>query len=169
MSVDKKKIDEFLVKGLFKIINGRISILKDIDYIMYPTRGVVVNFQQVGEDLGADFVYDLGYEMGKKTKKILNENISSLKNYLPEKFQSIYFLLEITGHGMISTIKQDENKISFKVSNNKSLEFGKSLYKKKSYVAEHYAGYYLAFFDFPKECLRKIKSGKSYSFEYERK
>lgn len=167
--MDDKRVRELISKDLFVIKDGRITLFRKIDYIMYPSRGIAVNFQRIGKDFGINFLFDLGYKTGLTHWEEISTTLNSIQKFLPSRLNSIFLIMEMTGQGKIEILEDTKNKIVIKLINNPSINHSKDLFGKNSLVCYFYAGLYSAILskerEIPKLRLNETKcitKGDSY-------
>ena len=62
-------LKKLLMGRAFTTERGRIKLFGRMNWTLFPSRALALNLQTIGEKLGEDFVYDLGYQAGKDTAR----------------------------------------------------------------------------------------------------
>jgi len=62
-------LKKLLFGRAFATERGRIKLFGRMDWTLFPSRALALNLQAIGEKLGEEFVYDLGYQAGKDAAK----------------------------------------------------------------------------------------------------
>ena len=62
-------LKKLLLGKAFTTERGRIKLFGRMDWTLFPSRALALNLQTIGEKLGEDFVYQLGYEAGMDAAK----------------------------------------------------------------------------------------------------
>ncbi|MEM4625352.1 MAG: 4-vinyl reductase [Candidatus Pacearchaeota archaeon] len=140
----KDTFKEIISKDLFTIKSGRIILFKKIDYTMYPSRAFALNLQKIGEDFGVNFLFNLGYQTGIIHYEELLKVLSKLNKYLPQRLNSILFIMEMTGQGKLKILKSEKDELRVTLANNPSILHSKKMYGHKSKICNFYCGLYSA-------------------------
>ena len=56
---------DMLIGKAFATEKGRIKMFGEMDWTLYPSKGLAHFFQVIGEKLGEDYLFNLSYKNGK--------------------------------------------------------------------------------------------------------
>ncbi len=142
-------LKKMLIGRAFTNEKGRIRLYGRMDWMLYPARAFALNLQNVGEKLGKDYLYKIGYEAGYDAgKEIVKCTGAKLKGgWATQKI--VLALLDFIGFGKVEFIKADIKKdghhhMIIHVRNNPVIEHGAKLYGKKSMICDWFMGVYAA-------------------------
>ena len=62
-------LKKLLWGNAFATERGRIKLFGKMDWTLFPSRALALDLQMIGDKLGEDFVYELGYQAGKDAAK----------------------------------------------------------------------------------------------------
>ncbi len=129
-----------IIKNLLKIEDGRIKFFGKIDYIMFPASAMAEFLQKVYNDIGEDYLFDLGYVAGIDGANEMVEKLGLLNNPIFLNKKIILSMFETLGFGNMDLriIKSDQCLLYLK--NHPVIEAGKYRFGRKSRVCSHYRG-----------------------------
>jgi hypothetical protein len=140
-------LKKMLIGRAFTNEKGRIRLYGRMDWMLYPARAFALNLQSIGEKLGKDYLYKIGYEAGYDAgKEIVKCTGAKLKGgWVTQKI--VLALLDFIGFGEVEFIKADIKKdghhhIIIHTRNNPVIEHGAKLYGKKSMICYWFMGVY---------------------------
>ena len=89
----------------FAAERGRIKLFGRMDWTLFPSRALALNLQTIGEKLGEDFVYKLGYQAGKDAAKEMVKymGLKPRGGWVTQK--AVIAMLEFIGFGKPEFIK----------------------------------------------------------------
>lgn len=133
-------LNNFLLKKILKIKDGRVKFFNKIDYIMFPANAMADFIQKIGEDFGEDYLFNLGYETGEDGANEMIEKLALLNNPVFMNMKVILSMFEILGFGKMDpkVIKSDRSLIY--LTNHPVIEAAKIKYGSKSKICSHYRG-----------------------------
>lgn len=128
---------QLLIGRAFTTEKGRIKMFGQMNWTLYPSRGLAHIFQEVGKRLGEDFLYKLGYANGiLNAKEMLTYmRLTPKGGWVTQN--AIIALLDFLGYGkvnfLLSKIKEDgQHHIIIHVTENPMIEHAAKLYGSKS-------------------------------------
>ncbi len=142
-------LKKLLVGRAFGTERGRIKLFGQMDWTLYPSRAMAINFQQVAEKNGAEFLYKMGYDAGHSAA----EEIIKYMHLKPHggwaTQEAVISLLDFIGFGktefVVAKIKPDgHHHIVLHVKDNPVIEHARKLFGKKSMVCNWFMGVYAA-------------------------
>jgi len=143
------RLKKMLIGRAFSNVDGRIRMFGKMDWLLFPARALALNFQSIGEKLGTDYLYKIGYEAGYDAgKEIIAATGAKLKGgWATQKI--VTGLLDFIGFGNVGFIKSDFNKkgqhhFIIHVYGNPVIEHSVKLFGKKSMVCYWFRGVYSA-------------------------
>jgi len=116
-----------------------------MDWTLYPSRGFAMILQEIGEKLGPDELYRIGYENGiMNGEEILKASGVKLKGGWIS-LQIVLALLDFIGYGNVKFVKSElkndgHHHFIIHVVNNPIVEHAKEMYGEKSLVCYFIAG-----------------------------
>jgi len=136
MNYLKKK----MMKNLLKIEDGNVKFFGKIDYIMFPAVGMADFLQKINQDMGEDYLFDLGYEAGMSGASEMVEKLGLLNNSVFINKRVILSMFETLGFGKIDikVIKPEQCLIT--LVDNPVIDVGIKKHGKESRVCAHYRG-----------------------------
>lgn len=64
---------KLILGNFFATERGWIRLFRKMDWTLLPSRALALNLQTIGEKLGEEFLYKLGYQAGKDaTREMIN-------------------------------------------------------------------------------------------------
>jgi len=138
-------LKKMLIGRAFTTENNRIRMFGRMDWTLYPSRGFAIMLQRMGEDLGEDFLFELGHRNGKLNG---DEMVTSMK-IKPSggwvTLKAIQELLDFTGYGKIEFVKSDIEKdgshhLIVRWRNNPTVEHSIKMYGKESMACAFFRG-----------------------------
>ncbi len=132
----------------FETEKGRIKLFGKMDWTMFPSRALALNLQTIGEKLGEQFVYDLGYQAGKDAAQEMVKymGLRPKGGWITQK--AIISLLEFIGFGkpkfVRAQIKKGHHHIIVHVKDNPVIEHGAKIFGTKSVACKWFMGVYAA-------------------------
>ena len=134
--------------NLFATERGRIKLFHKMDWTLFPSRALALNLQTIGEKLGEEFLYKLGYQAGKDAAKemIKYMRLKPRGGWITQK--TVISMLDFIGFGktqfMRSKVKGRHHHIIVHVRDNPVIEHGASMFGAKSMVCKWFMGVYAA-------------------------
>jgi len=132
----------------FTTERGRIRLFGRMDWTLFPSRALALNLQTIGEKLGEDFVYELGYQAGKDAAKemVRYMGLKPKGGWITQK--AVISMLEFIGFGrpefVRAKIKDGHHHIIVHVRDNPVIEHGARMFGAKSMVCKWFMGVYAA-------------------------
>lgn len=142
-------LKKMLISRAFTNVKGRVTLYGKMDWMLFPARAFAINLQSIGEKMGKDYVYKLGYEAGYDAGLEILES-TGMKAQSGVAFRKIVMaLLDFIGFGKVDFIKFDVKKdghhhIIIHVHDNPVIEHSIKLYGKKSMACQWFMGVYTA-------------------------
>ena len=114
----------------------------NFNYLFAEAMAVMV--QKIGEDLGEDFLFDVGYKAGDNTKEEMFDKMKTNLNSVPKNLQIIKSMCEVLGFGRFDVDKLSPEKgiMSLKVYHNPVIDASVKFFGKDSKVGSLYRGIY---------------------------
>ena len=142
-------LKKMLIGRAFSNERGRIKLFNMMDWTLYPSRALAMNFQQIAEKNGADFLYKLGYDAGHDAADEMIKYMQLKPRAGWATQEAIIALLDFIGFGktefVTSKIQKDgHHHIILHVKDNPVIEHAGRLYGKKSMVCNWFMGVYSA-------------------------
>lgn len=131
----------------FSVEKGRIVLFKNLDWAMYPSSGLAATFQYVGNEIGKNFLFELGKQTGKDTlndiKETIKIKIEKNENNIKEQILEFISLLGL-GVPEIKYTSSNKSKTNLKlyIKDSSIIEESQRLYGKKSIVCKFIAGFF---------------------------
>ncbi len=142
-------LKKMLIGRAFSNEKGRITLYGKMDWMMYPAKGLAMNFQSIAEKNGPEFLRKLGREAGEDAGiEIVKASGHQIKpGWTTQKI--ITALLDFIGFGVLKFTKTDTSKdghhhIIMHITHNPVIEHGVKMYGKKSMICEWFMGVYEA-------------------------
>ena len=142
-------LKKMLIGRAFTNEKGRIKLYGKMDWMLYPARAFALNLQSIGEKMGEDYLYKLGYEAGYDAgNEIVKATGVKMKGgWATQKV--VIALLEFIGFGKVEFMKSDVKKdghhhVIIHVRNNPVVEHGAKMFGKKSMICKWFMGVYSA-------------------------
>lgn len=132
----------------FSAEKGRIRLFQKMDWTMFPSRALALNLQTIGEKLGEQFVYDLGYEAGRDAAREMVKymGLKARGGWVTQK--AVISLLEFIGFGkpdfVKTRIEDGHHHIVVHVRDNPVIEHGARMFGAKSVACKWFMGVYAA-------------------------
>lgn len=127
---------------------GRIRLFHEMDWTLFPSRALALNLQTVGEKLGEEFVYRLGYEAGKDAAEEMVKYMGLRPRGGWATQKAIIAMLEFIGFGKPEFVRAEINgkhhHIIVHVRDNPAIEHGARLFGARSMVCKWFMGVYAA-------------------------
>ncbi len=140
-------LKKMLIGRAFSNESGRIKLYGKMDWTMFPSRALAINFQSIAEKNGSGYLRRLGKEAGKDA----NHEILRCTGMKPAggwATQKVFIaLLDFIGFGQTKFLKTDLEKdghhhFKMHLNNNPVIEHAIRIYGKKSMVCEWFMGVY---------------------------
>lgn len=134
--------------NLFATERGRIKLFHKMDWTLFPSRALAMNLQTIGEKLGEEFLYKLGYQAGKDAAKemIKYMRLKPRGGWITQK--TVISMLDFIGFGkpqfMRAKVKGRHHHIIVHVRDNPVIEHGARMFGAKSMVCKWFMGVYAA-------------------------
>lgn len=141
-------LKKLMFGNAFSTERGRIKLFNRMDWTMFPSRALALNLQAIGEKLGEEFVYELGYQAGKDAAREMIKYMGlKLKGgWVTQK--AVIAMLEFIGFGkpefMRVNIKDGHHHIIVHVKDNPVIEHGARMFGAKSMACKWFMGVYAA-------------------------
>jgi len=133
----------------FATEQGRIRLFGRMDWTLFPSRALALNLQTIGEKLGEDFVYKLGYEAGKDAAKEMVKymGLKPRGGWVTQK--AVIAMLDFIGFGKpefvhVKVKKGGHHHIVVHVRDNPVIEHGARMFGVKSMACKWFMGVYAA-------------------------
>ena len=135
-------LKEGIVKRLLKIEDARVKMFGKIDYIMFPAAGMAEFINQIGKDLGEDYLFNLGYEAGTDGANEMIEKLGLFANSIPTNLNIILAMFETLGFGKmnIKVMHSEQGQILLTLIGHPVVEYAKLKCGNKSRVCSLYRG-----------------------------
>jgi predicted hydrocarbon binding protein len=136
---------KMLIGRAFTTEKGRIKMFGEMDWTLYPSRGLAHFFQTIGEKLGEDYLYNLSYKNGKFNGK---DMVKAMKLKLEGGWitqKAITSLLDFLGYGKIEFIRLktgpgNHHHFIIHSSENPIVEHAIKMYGKKEMACTYWRG-----------------------------
>jgi hypothetical protein len=103
-------LKKMMIGRAFSNVKGRIRLFGQMDWMLYPARAFALNLQSIGEKMGKDYLYELGYEAGRDAgTEIVEYTGAKLKGGWATQ-QIVLALLDFIGFGKVEFVKSDIKK-----------------------------------------------------------
>jgi len=133
----------------FATERGRIKLFRRMDWTLFPSRALALNLQTIGEKLGEQFVYDLGYQAGNDAAKEMVKymGLKPRGGWVTQRV--VLSMLDFIGFGRPEILRADTNKdghhhIIVHVRDNPVIEHGARMFGKRSVACKWFMGVYAA-------------------------
>ncbi|MBW2036825.1 MAG: hypothetical protein JRI41_05020 [Deltaproteobacteria bacterium] len=132
----------------FTTERGRIKLFTSMDWTLFPSRALALNLQTVGEKLGENFLYKLGYQAGKDAAKemVRYMGLKPKGGWITQK--AVISMLEFIGFGkpefLKAKITNGHHHIIVHVRDNPVIEHGVRIFGTRSMVCKWFMGVYAA-------------------------
>ena len=133
----------------FTTERGRIKLFGRMNWTLLPSRALALNLQAIGEKLGEDFVYKLGYEAGRDAAKEMVKymRLKPKGGWVTQK--AVVAMLDFIGFGKPEFIrakvqKDGHHHIIVHVRDNPAIEHGARMFGARSMVCKWFMGVYAA-------------------------
>lgn len=159
-------LKKMLIGRGFTTEKGRIKLFGKMDWTLFPSKSLAITFQEIGEKLGKDYLYEIGFKAGTDAAKEVVKATGSKPKGGWITLKILLSLLEFIGYGTPDFVKFDVKKdghhhMIAHVKNNPITEWGVKLYGKKSLVCNWVMGVYAAHAEYELEAKHvKIKENK---------
>lgn len=142
-------LKKLLISRGFTTDRGRIKMFGKMDWTLFPSKSLAIIFQDVGEKLGKDYLYDIGFRAGYSAAEEILRCTGAKPRAGWISLKIAVSLLDFVGYGTPEFVKFDVKKdghhhVIIHVRNNAITEWGKFLYGKKSMVCNWVMGVYAA-------------------------
>jgi len=141
-------LKKLLYGRAFATERGRIKLFGRMDWTLFPSRALAVNLQTIGDRLGREFVYELGYQAGKDAAREMVRcmGLKPRGGWVTQK--AVLSLLEFIGFGRPEFVRMKihngHHHIVVHVSDNPVIEHGTRLFGAKSVACSWFMGVYAA-------------------------
>jgi hypothetical protein len=142
-------LKKLLFGKAFTTEKGRIKLFGRMDWTLFPSRALALNLQAIGEKLGEEFVYKLGYQAGKDAAEEMVKymGLKPRGGWVTQKV--VISILDFIGFGrpdfVRAEIKEDgHHHIIVHVRDNPVIEHGARMFGAKSMVCKWFMGVYAA-------------------------
>jgi hypothetical protein len=141
-------LKKLLFGKAFTTERGRIKLFGRMDWTLFPSRALALNLQAIGEKLGEDFVYRLGYEAGMDAAKEMVKYMGLKPRGGWVSREAVIALLDFIGFGKIefvkANIKDAHHHVIIHVTDNPVIEHGARMFGAKSVACKWFMGVYTA-------------------------
>ena len=142
-------LKKMVIGRAFTNVKGRITLYGKMDWLLYPARALAVNFQTIGEKLGKEYLYKLGYEAGHDAGMEMLECTGAKPRGGWATQRIVIALLDFIGFGKVDFVKAEIKKdghhhMIIHIYDNPVIENGVKLYGKKSMICDWFMGVYAA-------------------------
>jgi predicted hydrocarbon binding protein len=140
---------KMLLGRAFTTDKGRIVTFGRISWIMFPARAMAVMLQNMGKELGNEYLYKIGYMTGKDFGNEISEALGFSVKVGKVIQQAVLSLTEFTGFGVVKIVKWKVEKnghhnITIHVNHNPVVEHSKNLYRSRSMACDFFRGVFSA-------------------------
>lgn len=142
-------LKKMMIGRAFTNIKGRVRLYGKMDWMLFPSRAFAINLQSIGEKMGKDYVYQLGYEAGKDAGLEILEStgMKPQSGWTAQKI--VVALLDFIGFGKVDFVKFDVKKDGhhhaiLHVYENPVIEHSIKLYGKNAMACQWFMGVYAA-------------------------
>jgi hypothetical protein len=129
-----------IMKNLLKIGGGCVKFFGKTDFIMFPASGMACLLQQVYDDFGEQYLFDLGYEAGVDGSKQMFEDLNLNDNSVFLNKKIILSMFESLGFGKLVLKVLKPNQGLLYSNEHPVVESGMKMWGVKSRVCAHYRG-----------------------------
>ncbi|MBI2076138.1 MAG: hypothetical protein HYT72_02730 [Candidatus Aenigmarchaeota archaeon] len=147
--IESNYFKKLLLSGLFTIERGRIKLYGNMEWILNPATAYACMLQEIGEKLGAEELYELGYRAGKRgaSEFIKFGNLKPKGGW--ESIQPILDTLEFIGFGkpkfVVAKLEKDGgHHFLLRIKDNPIIEIAAKKFGAKSVVCNWLMGVYTA-------------------------
>lgn len=125
-----------------KIEHGKPVLLNKVDFVMFPARAMAKFVQKIGEDLGDDYIYKLGYDAGMMVGEEFVEKLGWIGLGVARKMGMIFKMFEVMGFGKVDIKVWDTKnyRLLYRKTNHPVIEHATRLFGKKSKICMFYMG-----------------------------
>jgi len=141
-------LKKLLFGKAFTTERGRIKLFGMMDWTLFPSRALALNLQTIGEKLGEEFVYELGYQAGKDAAREMVKymGLKPKGGWVTQK--AVITMLDFIGFGkpefVKAKIRDGQHHIIVHVRDNPVIEHGARMFGAKSMVCKWFMGVYAA-------------------------
>jgi len=141
-------LKKLLFGKAFTTEKGRIKLFGRMDWTLFPSRALALNLQTIGEKLGEEFVYELGYQAGKDAAREMVKymGLKPKGGWVTQK--AVIAMLDFIGFGKPEFVKakigDGQHHIIVHVRDNPVIEHGARMFGAKSMVCKWFMGVYAA-------------------------
>jgi hypothetical protein len=132
----------------FATEQGRIRLFGRMDWTLVPSRALALNLQRIGERLGEEFLYKLGYLAGKDAAEEIVKymGLKPRAGWITQK--AVLSLLEFIGFGkpqfILTKVGKNSHHIVVHVRDNPVIEAGARMFGARSVACKWFMGVYAA-------------------------
>jgi predicted hydrocarbon binding protein len=167
-----------LLVGTLKIDKGQPILLNKVPFVMFPARAMSKFVQKVGEDLGDDYLNQLGYDAGKMVAEEFVSKLNWIERSISQKLKSMFTMFEVMGFGKMELIVGDSknNRVLLHLTNHPVITHASKQFGNKEKSCIFYRGIFSAHsqYEFGVEnchlietqCLSKKAKFCEWSFNY---
>lgn len=141
-------LKKLLWANAFGTEQGRIKLFGKMNWTLFPSRALALNLQTIGDKLGEDFVYELGYQAGKDAAKEIVKYMGLRPRGGWATQNAVISLLEFIGFGKPEfvhvKIKGRHHHIIVHVRDNPVIEHGARMFGARSAACKWFMGVYAA-------------------------
>lgn len=142
-------LKKLLFGRAFTTERGRIELFGKMDWTLFPSRALALNLQTIGDKLGEEFVYELGYQAGKDAaQEMLKYMVLKTRGGWATQ-KAILALLEFIGFGRPEFVRAEiaedgHHHIIVRVRDNPVIEHGARMFGARSVACKWFMGVYAA-------------------------
>jgi hypothetical protein len=167
-------LKRLLIGKAFTIEDGKISLFGRMNWTLLSSKAFAANLQKIGEDLGEDYLFKLGFEAGDDAAKEMVKSMGLKMKGGWVTLNAIKETLDFIGFGLVNferaELKKDgHHDIIMRVRDNPVVEHSIKMFGNKSLACKWFMGVYSAHLQYDlgaknarvieKEC---IKHGSKY-------
>jgi predicted hydrocarbon binding protein len=141
-------LKKLLFGRAFSTERGRIKLFGRMDWTLFPSRALALNLQAIGEKLGEEFVYKLGYEAGHDAAREMVKYMGLKPRGGWATQKAVIALLDFIGFGRLEFVKVKirgrRHHIIVHVKDNPVIEHGARMFGARSVACKWFMGVYAA-------------------------
>ncbi|MFH1236987.1 MAG: hypothetical protein V1648_01105 [Candidatus Aenigmatarchaeota archaeon] len=138
-------LKKMLISRGFTTEKSRIKMFGKMDWTLYPSSGFAHIMQEIGNHMGPEELYRIGYEEGLMNgEEILKASGAKIKGGWIS-LQLVIALMDFIGYGNVQFVKNEiksdgHHHVIIHVFNNPIVEHAKEMYGEKSHICNFIAG-----------------------------
>ena len=131
-----------ILGNILKIKDGRVKFFGKSDFIMFPASGMAGFLNQIYDDFGEQYLFDLGYETGTDGANQMFDDLNLYDNSVFLNKKIILSMFEALGFGELVFKVTKPNQAVLYSNEHPVVEASMKMRGKKSRVCAHYRGIY---------------------------